>query len=303
MASDQINRKRRQIGWSESVSPLPDNQVIDLLAAYGIPSTRIYGQRCTGFDLTNKEEFEDYDVYIYGISKDEQLPRTLFDWITDGGRGYYCWQIQIYWRKYPTRIEALWCELCGTYHVNTDWGNLTELDARLVKGMNEGMKILLEIVERRAIIMSGGDTRQPEIKQMWADNDVLKGYARLVEELRPTWRWIKANVDATASMSLERQQEWASDMWERDEIKPFTAKHPRFTKDVLARAVDSTISKAHREPVPLACHHAALEFEVSINGEYLTIIDAHLKYEGKKPSPSTLVSYYRTGCTLLKQSE
>lgn len=171
--------------------------------------------------------------------------------------------------------------------------------ARFAIGVNLGLKVQ----EVMSSSKRGGDKRPQEIQRLWSDDETLKGFARLVEELLPSWKWIKANVDSSASMSSDRQQEWTSEMWKRDEIKPFAAKHPRFTKEILGRAVDNTINKTHREPVPLACYHAALEFEVKINGETLTIMNAHLKYEDDKPSPSTLVSRYRIGFALLNQSE
>jgi hypothetical protein len=92
-------------------------------------------------------------------------------------------------------------------------------------------------------------------------------------------------------------------MWKRDEIKLFAAKHSKFTEDLLARAVDHNRKQVNREPLALACFHAALEFQTNFNGEHLSILDLYLKCEQDKPSPSTLKVYYKRGASLLKQSE
>ncbi len=93
----------------------------------------------------------------------------------------------------------------------------------------------------------GGDQRVEEIKRLWADTDVLKRFADLVDKLWLTWGWIKLNVDSSALASTDRQQEWVDEMWEkRNEIKIFAARHPKFTKAVLTRAVDDELIKIDR---------------------------------------------------------
>jgi hypothetical protein len=149
----------------------------------------------------------------------------------------------------------------------------------------------------------GGDTRAEEVKQLWADADILKRFARLVEKVLPSWRWIKTNVDSSYLLSSDRQQKWVSEMWQRTEIKSFAAKHPKLTEDVLRRAVDDKLTRIFREPRLLAYYHAALELEVNINGDTLSIIDTYLKYEGKPPAPCTLKTPYDKGKILLDQSE
>jgi hypothetical protein len=174
-------------------------------------------------------------------------------------------------------------------------------DERLaeMRRLEKGYKLMLELWDE--VSGRGGDRRSEVIQQVWSTDNILWGFARYVGEILPSWKWIKANVDSSASMSLDRQKEWVSEMWQREEIKSFAAKRPKFTEEVLARAVDSTLKKADREPVALACFHAALEFKVKIDDEISSIMDAHLKYEGKKPAPSTLVSYYKKGRPLLKR--
>lgn len=275
------------------------------------------------------EKFKDYIFFYLGVQADEHNP-------TIGQSDYqlvyfppnrerlviHVWGALLIARHVETRLLMIW-------HVGELRGNLgtrsynaalkrmpkphwwTELFNVSLSRPNDLIKLArgFELLDGDLeITKPGGDTRTQEIQQMWADVDILKGYARFVGELLSSWKWIKANVDLSASMSLDRQQKWVSEMWQRDEIKSFAAKHPKFTEKILARAVDNGLNKAHRQPVPLACFHAALEFEVTINGETLSIMDAYLKYEGSKKnkrnelSPSTLVTYYGKGCDLIEQS-
>jgi hypothetical protein len=153
----------------------------------------------------------------------------------------------------------------------------------------------------------GGDQRASEIKQLWANEDNLKGFARLAKKLQPTWRMIKSNVDSIRILqSQELAEEWVSNMWEnRDEVRIFASRYPAFTRELLSRAVDKTLKKVNREPVTLACYHAALEFKANVNGERLSIVDVYLKYDKDKqlPAPTTLRTYYSVGLSLLEQSE
>src|ERR1044072_2392294 len=97
-----------------------------------------------------------------------------------------------------------------------------QIMARFAIGVNLGLKVQ----EVMSLSKRGGDKRPQEIQQLWGNDETLKGFARLVEELLPSWKWIKANVDSSASMSSNRQQEWASEMWKRDVTKLLAAKHP-----------------------------------------------------------------------------
>jgi hypothetical protein len=85
----------------------------------------------------------------------------------------------------------MWCEECETYHVETDWVDLSELDVRVIKGMNEGMKILLQISERRAIRARGGDTRS---KYKWTEGEKKKLqtiYSLLLSRIRAARKWYR----------------------------------------------------------------------------------------------------------------
>ncbi|HKQ04829.1 MAG TPA: hypothetical protein VJ464_06835 [Blastocatellia bacterium] len=149
----------------------------------------------------------------------------------------------------------------------------------------------------------GGDWRNQAIQKMWADTEMLKRFAILVDELLPTWKFIKSSVYWKGQGGVDRRREWVSEMWRRDEIKLFVAKFPKFTEDLLARAVDPNRKQVNREPLALACYHAALELHTNFNNEQLSIMDLYVKCEQAKPSPSTLKAYYKKGTPLLKQSE
>jgi hypothetical protein len=147
----------------------------------------------------------------------------------------------------------------------------------------------------------GGDQRAEVIKRLWADTDVLKRYALKVDELYPVWTMIKRM--AHPCKSKETQDEWLTLMLDRPEIIDLMARYHKLTLDVLCRAVDDSLKRVNREPYPLTFFHAALELEVNINGETLSIVDAYLKYEEKPLAPTSFKPRYKEGKTLLSQSE
>src|SRR5215216_3543707 len=122
---------------------------------------------------------------------------------------------------------------------------------------------LCNLVEAQLGDRRGGDTRHQAIKEMWSA-DVLKRYARLVDELAPVWTTIKGL--AHHCDSADSQKEWVSSVLERRAIKNLVAEYLKLTEDVLRRAVDNTLKKIDREPRLLAYFHAALELEVNVNG-------------------------------------
>jgi hypothetical protein len=147
-----------------------------------------------------------------------------------------------------------------------------------------------------------GDWRSQEIKNMWADEEVLKSFARKVDELWPIWTTIKGMADPCESKAA--QDEWLSAMMsERQVVIDFIAKYPKLTKEILRRAVDTSLKPVDREPRQLTYFHAALEVEVSINGEKVNIIEAYSTYEDIQLSSSSLGRYYRKGKTLLLRPE
>lgn len=147
--------KMRHVERAELVVPLPDNPVVHLLKSYKIPWLRISG-RAWNAGAVFGEEFKDYEIYYYGVSKEEGLPTTALFWDETEGRGYYCWQIQIYWKTHGAHIEAIWSEEYQNYEVVTLWGGLGQLDRQLVTAMNEGIKLLLLMSERMSKGPHGG---------------------------------------------------------------------------------------------------------------------------------------------------
>jgi hypothetical protein len=162
-------------------------------------------------------------------------------------------------------------------------------------------ELMRTIARESKRVTRGGDTRADAIKQLWADEEVLKSYAHLVDDLVPVWATIKGLAHHCGSE--DSQKEWVTSMSKRRAIKNLIADYPKLTEDVLRRAVDNSLKKIDREPRLLAYFHAALELEVNVNGETLSIVDAYLKYEDKPPAPSTLKTPYDKGKALLKQSE
>ena len=134
---------------------------------------------------------------------------------------------------------------------------------------------------------------------MW-DAEILKAFARKVEELRPIWKMIKEMTDRCETKADEA--EWVSDMLSRPVVQGFIKQYPQLT-DVLPLAVDSAIKPKNRAPRYLAFYHAASEVGVSINDERLSIVDAYSKYQAKPLAPTSLKTYYERGKALLDPSD
>jgi hypothetical protein len=153
MTSDES--KMRHVERADLVGPLPDNPVVHLLRSHKIPWSRISG-RAWNAGAVYGEEFKDFEIYYYGVSGDEGLPTTPLFWEDNNGGGYYCWQIQIYWKTYGAHIEAMWSEEYQNYEVVTLWGGLGQLDKQLATGMNKGINLLILISERMSKGTHGG---------------------------------------------------------------------------------------------------------------------------------------------------
>lgn len=172
------------------------------------------------------------------------------------------------------------------------------------RALTEALQILLPQIASPVKKRSpGGDWRDQAIQKMWAAPDTLSSYAKMVDQLWSTWRFIKSNIFWKGEVDEEKRRDWVAKMWEDATIKAFAAKHSKFTQDLLARAVDYGEKEVNREPLALACFHAALEFKTSINGESISIVDLYLKCQRPEPSPSTLATYYKKGASLLTSSE
>jgi hypothetical protein len=215
---------------------------------------------------------------------------------------FHAYEVQI-WRTRTYKLASTTFEE-KTYHPSLNgWQRVvrdateipdTYANERLLKALMIPFKRLLPQMETQPKRPRGGDTRTEEIRQLWANEEVLKRYAREVNDLLPVWKAIKSmahNCD-----SEESQKEWATSMLEREIIKGFAVSHPRLDEDLLRRAVDTSVNRAYREPHLLAYFHAALEVEVDINGTTLSIMDV---YSSKPPSPSTLKRLYEKGKALL----
>lgn len=308
------------------VGPASDPQM-ETLYSYGMPripfyiigtlSAAIYGNEFADFTLeyfgiiseqVNVETIRERQVGQGRClnSRPKELPLNAGMSVTlENDRGFLITILPWRWRVFMN--ESSLC-LENLYHRAIGWipfvlgvryknPEKTVADAaRFAPAFRIGNLIDAQIGERR-----GGDTRAQEIQQMWSNEEVLKRYALLVDELAPVWTTIKGL--AHHCDSEESQKEWVTSVLERRAIKNLVAEYSKLTEDVLRRAVDNTLNKIDREPRLLAYFHAALELDVNINGETLSVMDAYLKYEDKPPAPSTLKTPYDKGKALLKQSE
>jgi hypothetical protein len=163
-----------------------------------------------------------------------------------------------------------------------------------IQELSKGYSLLTHLHKQN---VQGGDTRHREIQNIWADKEVLKNFAKKVDELIPLWTAIKEMADPCDSK--EAEEEWLSGMLERPLIHGFMTQYPKLTKDLLRRAVDCSLKPVNREPRQLAFFHAAIEVEININRETLSIIDTYLKYRDKPLAPTSLKPYYDKGKALL----
>jgi hypothetical protein len=297
MEDDRI--KRCRMGTAYLVEPTPNSLVVPLLAQYGVPRARIVGYMYKGdeFQDLDADKYRDYSVAFFGVSPDEGLP-TRFIFGREDEKTLDVWHIVIYWRDvYDACIQASWSEEHRDFIVTMQLGRLDTLNPKAAKCLADGFALLLWAQERMTP-PRGGDRRPQEIQQLWVNEEVLKRYALLVDEIAPVWTTVKGL--AHHCDSEDSQKEWVSSLLERRAIKNLIADYPKLTEHVLRRAVDNTLKKIDREPRQLAYFHAALELEVNINGDTLSIMDAYLKYEDKPPAPSTLKTLYDKGKALLK---
>jgi hypothetical protein len=173
--------KWRHVDRGDFVAPLPDNSLNHSLAKYGILPTQIAGRFCNAADFIKDERFKDYAIYIYGVSQDEELPHPQLFWQDEDGAGYYCWQIQIYWQASRAYIEATWSEEIDPYDVVTRWGDLSRLEISLVTAMDEGMNLLLFIIDRMTKSTRGG---RRNVKVADRSDDIKRALGKRYVELR-----------------------------------------------------------------------------------------------------------------------
>lgn len=216
---------------------------------------------------------------------------------------FHAHEVQI-WRTRTYRFESPTTFEEKTYHPSLNgWQRVvrdtTEIpdyyaNEKLLKAFMIPFESLLPQLDTQAKESRGGDQRKQAIRQLWADDEVLKRYARKVNDLVPVWTAIK-NM-AHKCVSEESQREWVTSMLEREIVKGFAVSYPTLNEDLLRRAVDTSLNRADREPHPLAYFHAAIELEVDIDGAKLSIMDV---YSLKPPAPSTLKRFYDKGKALL----
>lgn len=142
--------------------------------------------------------------------------------------------------------------------------------------------VALSRMEPPVIAGRGGDWRDQAIQELWSNSN-CKRFADLVRELAPKWNWIKSN-DYDPRFST--QQEWVTEVRNRTEFQGLFGGYKRLTDDLLLRVTDTSLSTADREPVALACVHAARE---------LDIMDIYQNCGRPEPAASTLKGYYKRG--------
>jgi hypothetical protein len=166
---------------------------------------------------------------------------------------------------------------------HTQWWEGTFSRGGLPSGTDQPHEQMNMITRRQG---RGGDRRAKWKKELWS-KDNLKRYVRLVRELAPKWTWIKSN-DYDPQFSTP--QEWVDDLRSRTEFSALFADCKKLTDDLLLRVTDTSLSSTEREPVALACVHAAHE---------LRIIEIYAENGELPPSTRTLRGYYENGVELI----
>jgi hypothetical protein len=143
---------------------------------------------------------------------------------------------------------------------------------------------LCNLVDAQLGERRGGDRRPKWKKDLWSD-DTLRRYALLVKKLATDWEWIKSTYEPYSPDSST----WLEELFTMPMFKSMLEVYPKLTRNLLSRITDDALSSRDREPIGLACVHAAHELGITEiyteNGETL-------------PPVKTLREYYEKGLKL-----
>lgn len=279
--------KRRRTGIANQVRPTPQNGVVELLARFGVPSQEIIGWKYRGDELTDLgDKYRDYTIVFFGVS-DQALATRIF--LEDGQNEIlFCWQIQIYWKeRYDGFIEAMWSAHTSDFLIKVEMGRLDTLSLADSKHLVDGL-VLMQWIQERLEETRGGDRNPREIHDLWSDENCIR-FAEMVKELLPKWSWAKTN-DYDEEFSTPA--EWVSEVRQRNGFSALFGDCLALTDDLLLRITDNKLDKADKEPLALACVHAAAELGI-----------AEIYQEcGRGLAASTLRNYYRKGLELQRRN-
>jgi hypothetical protein len=135
----------------------------------------------------------------------------------------------------------------------------------------------------------GGDQRAKWKKDLWSD-DFLKKYASYVKKLANDWEWIKSTYQSYIPDSTA----WLDDIFTMPMFKSMLQVYPKLTRDLLLRIADESLSARDREPIGLACMHAAYE---------MNIAETYKENSEPVPPSKTLREQYEKGMRLITESK
>jgi hypothetical protein len=227
--------------------------------------------------------FLDYfiDNQFDKLSEDAQM--TLMEFWVKRVRIYYLYNKVTTWRvshitPFISRtwtatpfIEAIWeqrriTEISMYGFASTQQDRRAEDAAFLSRGM-ELLRNDIKSHDLRQMVAKtfadvskrhGGDQRPEWKKELWSE-DKLVQFTLLVKGLAPKWKWIKSN---DYDPSFFKPQEWVDELRKRPEFSGLFSTYKELTDNLLLRVTDNNLSEADRQPVPLACVHAAHELGV-----------------------------------------
>lgn len=140
---------------------------------------------------------------------------------------------------------------------------------------------LCNLVEASLNERRGGDRRPKWKRECWS-NDTLNRYATLVKKLATDWEWIKSTYEPYSPDSAT----WLDEIFTMPVFNSMLQVYPKLTRDLLMRIADDTLSARDREPIALACVHAAYE---------LGIAEIYKQNGDSLPQAQTLREYYEKG--------
>lgn len=194
------------------------------------------------------------------------------------------WRWRVFMNDSSLCLENLWHQLSGwiPFVLGIKYDNPEKMVADMVR-FAPAFRLcnLLEAVlgEKR-----GGDRRPKWKRDLWSE-DVLKRYASLVKKLATDWEWIKGTYEPYRPDSST----WLEEIATMPVFNAMLQAYPRLTRDLLLRIADDNLNSRDREPIGLACVHAAYE---------LGITETYGENDEALPLAKTLREYYEKGLRL-----
>lgn len=297
-----------------AVSGWANDPQLELLYSWGMPRDVMHASACIpGNDFD--DEFADFTIELFGLKGEplqesdldpparRQVGRVRYANVNSAsiamkaGLQFYvrdengkeltvlAWRWRVFMNDSSLCLENLWHGLSGwvPFVLGIKYDNPEKMVADLAR-FAPALKLCnlldAELGERR-----GGDRRPKWKRDLWSE-DMLKRYALLVKKLATDWEWIKGTYEPYTPDSSK----WLEEIFTMPMFNAMLQAYPKLTRELLLRIADNDLNPRDREPIGLACVHAAHELSIEViygeNNESL-------------PPAKTLREYYEKGLKLL----